>query len=62
MATEYLAQLPPGYDDRTCLALTDRNQVVATHPEHPPLLLAPDGRWLVQTPAPVHTALGSSNS
>ena len=52
MATEYIANLPPGYDGRTRLALNDRNQVVATHPEHPPLLLGPDGRWVVLMPAP----------
>lgn len=61
MATEHIARLPPGYDGRTRLALNDRNQVVATHPEHPPLLLGHDGRWLVLVPASVHHAPDSSN-
>jgi hypothetical protein len=56
MAGEFIARLPPGYDERTRLALTDGNRVVATHPEHPPLLLGSDGRWLVLQPAPVHHA------
>jgi hypothetical protein len=47
MGTEFtfLAELPPGYDNRTRLALTERNQVIATHPEHPALLLGADGQW-----------------
>lgn len=57
----FIAELPAGYDDRTRLALTDHNQVVATHPEHPPLLLQPSGQWVELSAAPVQTALRSSN-
>jgi len=42
----FLAALPEGYDDRTRLALRDDNQVIVTHPEHPPLVLGADGQWL----------------
>jgi hypothetical protein len=56
MAAEFIARLPPGYDDRTRLALTDGNRVVATHPEHPPLQLGADGQWLVLSSALVHPA------
>jgi hypothetical protein len=48
---KFLAELPPGWDERTRLALTDGNRVVATHPEHPPMVLQPDGQWLVLSPA-----------
>lgn len=60
MLTEFIAALPPGYDDRTRLALNDHNQVVATHPEHPPLLLAGHGQWVALSPKPVQNALVSS--
>jgi hypothetical protein len=43
---KFLAELPAGYDDRTRLALRDDNQVIVTHPEHPPLVLGADGQWL----------------
>jgi hypothetical protein len=56
----FLAELPPGYDDRTRLALRDDNQVIATHPEHPALVLGADGRWLELLSAPVHPAPRSS--
>lgn len=56
----YLAALPAGYDDRTRLALRDDNQVIATHPEHPPLVLSPTGQWLELLSAPVHPAHRSS--
>jgi hypothetical protein len=48
---KFLAELPPGWDERTRLALTDGNRVVATHPEHPPMVLQPDGQWLELSPA-----------
>lgn len=57
----FLAELPAGYDERTCLALRDDNQVIVTHPEHPPLVLSADGQWLDLNKALVHPALGSSN-
>lgn len=56
----FIAELPAGYDERTRMALTERNQVVVTHPEHPPLLLQPDGRWVAIQPTPVHPAHRSS--
>lgn len=56
----FIAELPAGYDERTRLALRDDNQVIVTHPEHPPLLLQPDGRWVAIQPAPVHPAHRSS--
>lgn len=58
--TSFIAELPAGYDDRTRLALRDDNQVIATHPEHPPLVLDANGRWLDLNAALVHPALGSS--
>jgi hypothetical protein len=42
----FIAELPAGYDERTRLALRDDNQVIATHPEHPALLLGSNGQWL----------------
>ena len=45
MADEFIAHLPAGYDGRTRLALRDDNQVIATHPEHPALVLGTDGHW-----------------
>jgi len=60
MAGEFIAELPPGYDERTRLALAAGNSVVATHPEHPPLLLQPDGQWLALSTALVHPAPESS--
>lgn len=62
MAAEFsfIAELPPGYDDRTRMALTDNNRVIVTHPEHPPLVLDSSGRWLDLNEALVHPALGSS--
>ena len=42
--TTFIDALPEGYDDRTRLALWDDNQIVATHPEHPALLLS-GGHW-----------------
>ncbi|MGI9152733.1 MAG: hypothetical protein ACR2IY_02505 [Rubrivivax sp.] len=56
MVAEYIAELPLKYDERTRLALNDRNQVIVTHPEHPALVLGSDGRWLALDGAPVHTA------
>lgn len=56
----FIAELPAGYDDRTRMALTDRNQVIVTHPEHPPLLLQPTGQWVELSAVPVQTALRSS--
>jgi hypothetical protein len=56
----FIAELPAGYDSRTRLALRDDNQVIATHPEHPPLLLQPTGQWLDLKAPPVHSALRSS--
>lgn len=61
MADEsFIASLPAGYDERTCLALRDDNQVIATHPEHPPLVLSANGQWLDLGERLVHRALGSS--
>ena len=57
---KFLAELPAGYDERTCMALTDGNRVIVTHPEHPPLVLTADGQWLDLNEALVHRALGSS--
>ena len=57
---KYIAELPAGYDSRTQLALRDDNQVIATHPEHPPLVLSANGQWLDLKAPPVHSALGSS--
>lgn len=52
----YIAELPPGYDERTRMALTEHNQVLVTHPEHPPLVLGANGQWCdlraVATPQP----------
>jgi hypothetical protein len=56
MATEFIAKLPPGYDDRTRLVLRDDNRVVAAHPEHPPTMLGADGQWLEIRIAVVHPA------
>lgn len=58
---KFLAELPAGYDERTCMALTDDNRVIVTHPEHPPLALSADGQWLDLGGGLVHPALGSSN-
>jgi hypothetical protein len=57
---KFLAELPAGYDDRTRLALRDDNQVIVTHPEHPPLVLGADGQWLDLKAPPVHPAHRSS--
>jgi hypothetical protein len=57
---KFLAELPAGYDSRTQLTLRDDNQVIVTHPEHPPLVLTADGQWLDLNEALVHRALGSS--
>lgn len=61
MVTEYIAELPAGYDERTRLALNDHNQVVATHPEHPALVLDAHGRWLDLFTGVVHPAQSSSS-
>lgn len=62
MAAEmkFIAELPPGYDERTRMALTENNQVVVTHPEQPPLLLDANGQWLDLNKALVHSAPSSS--
>ncbi len=62
MVTEYIAELPAGYDERTRLALNDHNQVIATHPELPSLILSWTGQWLDDRQAPVHPAHSSSTS
>jgi hypothetical protein len=62
VSVKFIAELPAGYDERTRLALRDDNHVIATHPEHPPLLLQPNGRWLAIQPQPVHSAHSSSSS
>lgn len=56
----FIAELPAGYDERTRLALTPDNQVVATHPEHRPLLLGNGGQWLDLETRQVHSAPSSS--
>ncbi len=62
MAAEmtFIAELPAGYDERTRLALRDDNQVIATHPEHPALVLGSNGQWLEILSGLVHPAHGSS--
>lgn len=35
---EFLTTLPPGYDERTTLALTPANALVIAHPDMPPLI------------------------
>lgn len=62
MAAEFsfIAELPAGYDERTRLALTPDNQVIATHPEHPALLLGKGGQWLDLATRSVHPAPSSS--
>ena len=57
---KFLAELPAGYDDRTRLALRGDNQVIATHPEHPALVLGADGQWLEILGGVVHPAHSSS--
>lgn len=57
---KFLAELPAGYDDRTRLALRYDNQVIVTHPEHPPLVLGADGQWLEILGGVVHPAHSSS--
>lgn len=57
---KFLAELPAGYDSRTQLALRDDNQVIVTHPEHPPLVLSANGQWLDLNEALVHPAHSSS--
>lgn len=57
---KFIAELPPGYDDRTRMALTEGNQVVVTHPEHPPLVLSANGQWLDLATQQVHPAHSSS--
>ena len=54
-ADEFLARFPAGYDERTRLALNDHNQVIVTHPEHPPLWLGPAGQWLEISENPKET-------
>lgn len=57
----FIDPLPEGYDEeRTRLSLREDNQIVATHPEHPPLLLTPSGRWLAIRVRPVQHAQRSS--
>jgi hypothetical protein len=58
---KFIAELPPGYDERTRMALTEDNQVIVTHPEHPPLVLSADGQWLDLATRRVHSAPRSSN-
>jgi hypothetical protein len=36
---KFVAELPPGYDERTTMALTGDNRIVIAHPEHPPMIL-----------------------
>lgn len=59
-AKTFIAELPAGYDSRTVLALDDHNRVIATHPEHPPLVLDASGDWLDLLNGSVHPALTSS--
>lgn len=54
--TRFVAELPPGYDRRTCMALTDDNRVVVTHPELPALYLSPQGQWVDLYSGEVHPA------
>lgn len=35
----YVAELPPGYDERTTMALTPDNRIMIVHPDHPPMVL-----------------------
>lgn len=57
----FIAELPAGYDERTRMALRDDNQVIITHPEHPPLLLQPNGQWVAIGSTLVHRVPRSSN-
>lgn len=52
----FLAELPPGYDALTRMALREDNQVIATHPEHPPLVLGADGHWHELSAEKLHQA------
>ena len=36
---KYMADMPPGYDERTAMALTPDNRIVIVHPDHPPMVL-----------------------
>jgi hypothetical protein len=56
VADEFIARLPEGYDERTRLALRDDNQVIATHPGLPPLVLGSDGQWVEFLRESVHPA------
>jgi hypothetical protein len=57
----FIDRLPEGYDEeRTRLTLREDNQIVATHPDHPPLLLTPAGRWVAIRVRPVQHAHRSS--
>lgn len=48
--TQFLVELPPGFDERTQLAVTSSNQVILTHPEHPPRVLDEETmRWVALT-------------
>lgn len=60
VADEFIARLPEGYDERTRLALRDDNQVIATHPGLPPLVLNSAGQWVEFLRESVHPAHSSS--
>jgi len=45
---KFVAELPPGYDERTRLYLTEDNEIVASHPEHPTLILDEKSRTFVR--------------
>jgi len=47
----FLTDLPPGYDDRTHLALGPGNCILASHPEQPPIRYDEHSRcWVLHTP------------
>jgi hypothetical protein len=49
----FLDEIPPGYDDRTRLAVTSDNRIIATHPEHPPVVYDEAARqWVPVAPLP----------
>lgn len=55
MAAEYIAPIPPGYEDSELVLMPD-NRVLMLHPMQPPLVLLGDGTWLDLNLAPVHPA------
>ncbi len=57
----FIDPLPEGYDERACMALTPGNQIIVTHPDHPPLLLTSRGQWVAFPESLVHPAQNHSS-